>query len=379
MHRPRPAPRPNTLMYAGVFFLFGSLGMLIAMIQPSPGTWSMGLAMAAFSGLVATGWAYAFSSRRFWLLVPLMIAPFVIPPWIFPPLGERGFFSAGAGLSAPARLALLAILIVVGVSIGFTLLIRFVRGSEQIAARSRVELDLAARVHESLVPAIDARSPVARVSAISLPSSEMGGDLVDTLVRDGELDAFIADVSGHGVAAGLVMGMVKSAIHMRLRASSTETELGHLLIDLNRVLSPLLSPGTFATMACVRIRPGSCEYALAGHLPIWLWRASSDTLEELSNDHLPLAIDPAEPYASGRVQLQPGDTLVMITDGLIETAAPDGTHLGLSAMRTALQKLAPLHRGEPDKLINALLATCNTHANGTPPTDDRSVLVVVAG
>ncbi len=369
-------------MYAGVFFLFGSLGMLIAMIQREPGSWSLGVWIAAFSGLIAMGWAYSFSSRRYWLVAPLMAMPFVAPPFVFPPLGNLGLFGPGAGLSAPTRLVVLAILIVVGVSVGFTLIIWFVRRNERAAARSRAELDLARKVHEALVPEIDVRTSVAQVSAMSIPSSDMGGDLVDVLTREGEVDAFIADVSGHGVAAGLVMGMVKSAIHMRLRGGSHTADLASLLVDLNRVLVPLVNPGTFATFACVRVRRGEqgseCEYALAGHLPIWLYRARTGVVEELENQHLPLAIDAGEMYASGRVQLEPGDTLVMITDGLTETTNLRGEQLGLRALREAVARLVPLHAGRPGKIIEALLELCDEHSQGREANDDRSVMVVSA-
>lgn len=368
-------------MYAGVFFLFGSLGMLIAMIQQDPGSWSLGLAMAVFSGLIAMGWAYAFTSRRFWLLVPLMTVPFLAPPYVFPPLARLGLFLPGLSYAAPTRLAVLAILIVIGVSIGFTLIIRFVRRNEQAAARSRAELDLARKVHEALVPEIELRTGIARVSAMSIPSSDMGGDLVDVLTREGEVDAFIADVSGHGVAAGLVMGMVKSAIHMRLRDDSRAGDLATLLVDLNRVLVPLVSPGTFATFACVRVRrgpdSGECEYALAGHLPIWLYRARTGVVEAIENQHLPLGIDATEPYASGRVAFEPGDVIVMITDGLVEATNAGGEQLGLQALREAVTRLAPAHRDEPAKVISALLELCDTHAQGQKANDDRSVMVLV--
>ncbi len=75
---------------------------------------------------------------------------------------------------------------------------------------------LARQIHETLVPPIDYEDERIEVFGLSRASAAMGGDLVDLVHRDGSLDVYLADVSGHGVRAGVVMGMLKAAIRMRL-------------------------------------------------------------------------------------------------------------------------------------------------------------------
>ncbi len=80
----------------------------------------------------------------------------------------------------------------------------------------------------------------------------MGGDIIDAVCGDHTVDVYLADVSGHGVGAGIVMSMVKGAIRMRLRAGGS---LPALAADLNAVLTELTRDDMFATFAAVRASP----------------------------------------------------------------------------------------------------------------------------
>lgn len=370
---PNPRRRPSPAwLYAGIFCMFGSLGMLIAMLQPGGGSWSLGLSMALFAGLISLGWSFAFTTRRFWLIVPLLIVPFILPARVFPPMARAGLFEPGMQFSQTTRLAILAILIAVGVSVGFTLIVQHIRRSERASARSEAELSVAKRLHDSLVPPLLVASPVALVVGQSRPSAEMGGDLIDALERptpDGpEVDLYLADVSGHGVGAGIVMGMVKSSLRTLLRQ---RRGLDEVTTELNAVLVELTRPDMFATFACLRVRPGGVvEYALAGHLPILVWRARERRLEELNNEHMPLGIDPDQRFTAGRLALEPGDTAVVFTDGLSEVMDNAGRQLGLDALRRAFSDAAP---GQAQEIPAALLAAAAAHG---PQNDDQSVAVV---
>jgi serine phosphatase RsbU (regulator of sigma subunit) len=124
---------------------------------------------------------------------------------------------------------------------------------------------LAAEIHRVLVPTIDIKSDGFEFYGRSLPSGEVGGDLVDVFQTDLGWIAYIADVSGHGVAPDVVMGMVKSAARMQL--SSTE-ESAALLEHLNSVLIPIKKPEMFVTFAYLAWNGERLQYSLAGHPPI---------------------------------------------------------------------------------------------------------------
>lgn len=366
-------PQSQFKLYAAIFLIFGGLGLLGAMLQANTAGWAVGLVFATISGSIACGWAYAFSRRRWWLLIPLNILPFFGPRYVFQALAAVGLLRFGYEYAPGTRLLVLAALMVVLVSVGFTLLIVYLRGYERSAAQARAELDIAARVHAALVPDLTLETPVARVYGKSVASSTMGGDLIDARTRNGpagfeHLDVVLADVSGHGVGAGLVMGMVKSSLRT---LELSPRSLAETLTTLNGVLEELTRPEMFATAALVRLYEGGrLEYALAGHLPIWLHRTATGAVEELPNEHLPLGIEVDERFSAGATMVAPGDTLALYTDGLIEVQNAEGRELGLDALRTVFARHA---HAELPTLYGALMGAAAAH--GTPH-DDQSVVLV---
>lgn len=356
-------------MYAGVFFIFGSLSILIGFMQPTPMGWAGGLALVLFGGVVSMGWAHAFAAGRLWLLVPLIAIPFVADTLFFRPIGRLGIFSIGLSASELSRKVTLAIMMVALTSVGFVLFIQFVRGKERRAERAQAELDVARVIHESIVPPIATSTPFAEVLARSLPSTEMGGDLVDLVQREREFDVFLADVSGHGVGAGIVMGMLKASIRTRLLAAGDD--LGHVLRDVNRITTDLTRPEMFATLACARVRADrSVSYALAGHLPIFHFVAADRRWNRLENEQLPLGIDATLEFTSGSLAAGSGDLLVFLTDGLVEVMNAKGDQLGLEAIARVLESAT---ERTPQAITDALLHAARSHGN---QTDDQSVLVV---
>lgn len=193
---------------------------------------------------------------------------------------------------------------------------------------------------------------------------------MDVTVRDGVLDVYLADVSGHGVKAGLVMGMVKSAIRMRQRSAPS---LDVMVSDLNAVLADLMMADMFATMACVRLfKSGAetrAEFALAGHWPI-LHVSAQGQLRELPNEHLPLGVDSSELFQSGMVTLHTGDLLVLMTDGLIEVQNSGGKELGFGVFKNLITR----ERARPlAELHDAILGLARQHGQ---QLDDQSLVLI---
>jgi hypothetical protein len=160
--------------------------------------------------------------------------------------------------------------------------------------RVHAEMALAAEIHRVLVPTIDIKSDGFEFYGRSLPSGEVGGDLVDVFQTDRGWIAYIADVSGHGVAPGVVMGMVKSAARMQL--SSTE-ESAALLEHLNSVLIPIKKPEMFVTFAYLAWNGERLQYSLAGHPPILHYHALTREISELACSNLPLGM-----FSGGKVR-----------------------------------------------------------------------------
>lgn len=367
----RQLPSASVLMfYFGVFLLFAPLPLLVASrIGPERGL-GVTLFWLVYSGLIAVAWAAA---RTAWKpLLPVAIAltmgislswAFRWPRFLAMPMVAPGFDGVGI------------VLILIAAYVVFVI---FISGEGVRTLRMQAELSLARQIHETLAPRISMHSDRLEVLARSDASAEMGGDLIDLVERaDGGVDIFLADVSGHGVKAGVVMGMVKSAIRMRLlNADGRPDSLGALLTDLNRVVCQVGSPEMFVTIACMRIdRVGrSMEYAMAGHPPILHFRAGAqEGIERLENGHLPLGVTDADIYSSKTVACKPGDTFVLYTDGLTEASNTSGRQLGQSGF----ERLAASHARKPlGEMFDAILIDVRTHSGKAARGDDQTLMLV---
>jgi sigma-B regulation protein RsbU (phosphoserine phosphatase) len=222
-----------------------------------------------------------------------------------------------------------------------------------------------------LVPAIAFGNGRIEVLGASAPSTEMGGDLIDVVDHGEATDLFVADVSGHGVRAGVVMGMVKSAIRMGLRAP---VDLARLAGELNDVLEGTTSPELYATLAAVRIHgSGQVEYALAGHHHIAHCRPAPARVERLGHRTFPLGLFRGRTYEVHSTALEPGDLLAIYTDGLPETADGDEQELGHEPIERTLA--AMVSRPLPE-IRDALFDLVSRHG---AQADDRTLLLVRFG
>lgn len=372
------ADRGDLAPFLASFFTFAPAGFLVALVQTSVWTWPPAVAIAIFSGLSALGWSVALSDfrRRWWLLIPLNAAPFFVPQYIFTFMDRLGLLNYGAGMSQLSRRILFAALTVVMVSIGWSLMLRFIARTEGRNARLRTELDLASKIHRSLVPPIARRTSIVEVLGQSDPSSEMGGDLIDVRERDAGVDVFLADVSGHGVRAGVLMAMVKSSLRTASAgdagpSAGTPTALSRLAERLNRVVCEVSEPDMFVTFSCLRIGAGGdIESVMAGHLPTLHWRAAARRVDVYDNQSLPLGVDPDEPFPTERISAATGDVLALYTDGLIEAMDAQGAMLGLGRFRAEFEALA--ERPLPE-IRAGLLRLVRAHG---PQNDDQTLLLV---
>ena len=236
--------------------------------------------------------------------------------------------------------------------------------------RLRTEVALAERIHSTLVPPLSLSTARFEAFGGSEPSSEVGGDLLDAVDRDGHVVLCVADVSGHGVAAGTFMGMAKSAMRMRLLSP---VPLGALLDDLGEVVGQLRSPEMFLTFAGIQFdASNAAEIALAGHLPVLHWRRAAGTFDTIANQFPPLGVVARQRHTSTRVEFAPGDVFVVLTDGLTEVVDRRHAEFGLGGVMATLQRHihAPL-----STLYNEVLAAARAHG---PQTDDQTLLLIRA-
>ena len=269
-------------------------------------------------------------------LIPLVLLLVVVISWL-------GYWASHVSPPLPVPVAVHrrvlfdAIGILVGIGFGTRFLL-FFAGTEGLASvRMQTELSLAHGIQATLVPTVSFQNASFELYGKSIPSTEMGGDLIDVIESDGGLVAYVADISGHGLPAGQLMGMLKTA--MRLAVQLRQMPVA-ALESVDRVLPDLKEPEMYATLALLRF-DGSreAEYAVAGHPPILHYRHGSRDTARLSMEQLPLGLIPGASYASKRVIYFPRDLFLMFTDGITEVANARDEEFGL----TRLQELLAQH------------------------------------
>ena len=326
---PLTALVPLALAIACLFAVLGPVTDLInGARQPA---WAV-VRNSLFSAAVALGFAYG-SMRRNWAVLAATMAVHI--GWILVMRrlggGEPAVLSAADVRTRLWWDAMAIMLMMVG---SYTCFLWFMNGTAARYLRVRTEMDLAHRIHQVLVPAVDTGVGSYDFFGFSAPSGEVGGDLVDVVPLPGDARWFgyVADVSGHGVSSGVVMGMFKSALRMRLRQDGP---LPAMLSDLNDVLGPLKDSAMFVTVACLRgAGDGPLEFAVAGHLPILKVTASG--VEELTTPQIPIGMVGGHPFTSSTLTCAPGELLVLITDGLTEVFDAEDRELGLDAVKRLL-------------------------------------------
>jgi len=328
-----PLARMKTFL-AGYFFIGAAGGFAFDLLQLNASRVGGGLFWPVLVGTgAATLRAAGIKKAR---LVPLLFLLVVAAAWL-------GYWASHISLplaipaAAHRRVLFDAIGIFVGIGFGARFLL-FFAGTEGLASmRMQTELSLAHGIQATLVPTISFRNASFELYGKSIPSTEMGGDLIDVIDRDGGLVVYVADISGHGLPAGQLMGMLKAA--MRLAVQFRQMPVA-ALESVDHVLPDLKEPEMFATLALLRFGGSSeVEYAVAGHPPILHYRHDSRDTARLSMEQLPLGLIPGGSYASERVNYSPRDLFLMITDGITEVANDRDEEFGL----TRLQELLTQH------------------------------------
>ena len=233
-----------------------------------------------------------------------------------------------------------------------------------------IEPGFASGMQSTLVPPLAYQGFGLEAYGESIPVDEVGGDLVDVVARDNEVIAYVADVSGHGLRAGVLMAMIKTAVRYGLLLGQPVTKL---LADLNRVLPSVKQANMFVTFAMLRFDgSGTAEYISAGHVPLLQYRWRQGDVVRHSLPQLPLGLFADAEYATQRISYEAGDVFVLVSDGVVETGEDRNEEFGFAKLEQVLVDSRGLSVAELAKAIYTEL-----HIHG-PQQDDQTVLLVRA-
>ncbi len=248
------------------------------------------------------------------------------------------------------------------------------------------DLQIAREIQLWLVPETAPDIPGLDVAFYNRPANTVAGDFYDVFYRNGCDGAdspvllTVADVAGKSLPAALLMATFQASLHT---LSAQTTSLVELTEGLNRYACEHSRGGQrFTTAFLAEYAPstGALTYINAGHNAPMLLRASSvdgaagvGKLERLDVGGLPLGIVPLAPYASGSVSLDPGDTLFIFTDGLVEAVNAGGQEYGDERLIAAVT--GNRQRKAPD-MLNGIVRALDIFVGTTPQHDDITCLIV---
>ncbi len=242
------------------------------------------------------------------------------------------------------------------------------------------EMELARKIQTVLLP----RSPAIsgfEIAAYMRPADEVGGDYYDVINAEGVDWLVIGDVSGHGVAAGLIMMMVQTAIHTVITGRPNlkpEVVLGRVNSVITRNIQRL-NEDRYMTITVIACLDGGAFHFSGQHENIMIHRSATGTVELVETEGVWLGIsETMRPPAAGGFTLERGDTLLLYTDGITEAWTkgsirdrrdPESEMFGMDRLRSILQRQGG---ASPEAIRDGILA----ELEGYSPADDVTMLIL---
>jgi serine phosphatase RsbU (regulator of sigma subunit)/pSer/pThr/pTyr-binding forkhead associated (FHA) protein len=233
------------------------------------------------------------------------------------------------------------------------------------------ELQVASEIQQRFQPTAAPQLVGYELQGISFPCYEIGGDYYDFIERaNGNLVVALGDVSGKGTAAALLMSSLHAAVHAQVESHESPVTT---IQSINRYLVASIPANRFVTLFYAELDPktGSLAFLNAGHNPPLIVH-SGGTMEQLAAGGLPLGIMADADFREGRTKLQPGDVLVIYSDGVSEAVNPAGEEFGPTRLyEVVARNLDASAAGIRDRIESSLTKFCQ----GTPAADDITLVI----
>lgn len=241
------------------------------------------------------------------------------------------------------------------------------------------ELGIAAEIQANLVPKKMLKLPGYDISAYYRPSKEVGGDYYDFIEIDPDHHGIVvADVSGKGVPGSLVMAMARAFLRMEAERSRN-TSPADTLKRANAMLAADIRKGMFVTAVyCVlNDKTRRVSVTSAGHNPMLIWRGASNEIELVNPKGIALGFDKGPVFdrtiSEESVLLEPGDRIVLYTDGAVEAMNEAQEEFGDDRFRALVKELATR---DSNQFLNLLVKALDEHAGSAPQHDDMTIVTV---
>jgi sigma-B regulation protein RsbU (phosphoserine phosphatase) len=242
--------------------------------------------------------------------------------------------------------------------------------------RMQEEMERAREIQKALLPDSFWTEPYFVVAGSCVPSRRLGGDYLDQFrLPDGRCCLVIADVSGKGLPAALLAAGLQGALGAEVMR---EQPLADMIERVNHAVSRRTPLGKYVTFfCCVLSDDGTLTYVNAGHVPpIALQRAPGEAagrMRQLFTGDMALGIQESSRYHVGTLQLQPGESVVLYTDGVTEATNLDGEFYEESRLERIIDRIADC---PAEEMLKTIINSVETFTHHAPPADDITLLVL---
>ena len=237
----------------------------------------------------------------------------------------------------------------------------------------RQELGVAAKMQESILPTDFPDDPRYDLHAWMTPAREVGGDFYDFFkLENDRLAMVVADVSGKGVPAALFMMVSRTLMKGTAIGNSDPAKC---MAEVNDLLAESNEESMFVTVFYTAFDPASglLEYANGGHNLPYVVKASGEVRKVESESGLVLGVMPGFEFPGGSIDLEPGDTFFLYTDGVTEAMNEDGEEFGDDALAKALGECVGAGAADVRRYV---VEAVKAHAGDAPQSDDITCLAL---
>lgn len=244
--------------------------------------------------------------------------------------------------------------------------------AKQANARLRATFNEIGRVQRLLLPVSLPRDARVGFATSYMPSDAAGGDYYDVYEPDAEtLNLVIADVSGHGPVASVAMAMLRTAMQSWCRGGRAPSTV---VPEINELMHASLDEGMFITACFLNVdrRTGKIDYVNCGHNPPIVRRRGGGIEYLDKGGGPPLGVCKELDPPPGAIRMEPGDLMVLYTDGIPEAFSPRNELLGMHRMIEAIERGG----SEPERTMQSVLEVVERHAAGRPRMDDQTLVVM---
>lgn len=237
--------------------------------------------------------------------------------------------------------------------------------------RKTQELEEARLLQLSMLPRRLPDIPGWDLSVFMSTASEVGGDYYDfhPQCRDGLMTAVVGDATGHGLKAGTLVAVIKGLFMAESSDGDFKTFMNRCATTIQRMNLGNLYMG----LILLRLGPGRAALCSAGMPPVILFEAAKGKARPIQLKGLPLGASNPRPVACQELTMGPGDTLLLLSDGLAEAFNEQGQMFGYQRIQDIFSRTAPLG---PDQVISALTQASQEWLQGSPPEDDITLMAL---